>query len=64
MNPTRLLSIIIPSPENQMMVEMMGKGWIYGHPFVIKHCKTMGGVDRIHQNVDRYSTDIRSQKCS
>ena len=34
-------------------------------PLLIKHYnKTMGWVDRIHQNVDRYSTAIRSQKCS
>ena len=41
-----------------MMIEMMGKGW----PFLIKHYnKTMGGVHRIHQNVN---TAIRSKKCS
>ena len=36
-----------------------------GQPFVIKHNKkTMGGVDRLHQNIDRYSTAIRSKRCS
>ena len=36
-----------------------------GQPFVIKQCnKTMGGVDRNHQNVDGYSIVIRSNKCS
>ena len=31
--------------------------------FLIKHCMGMGGVDRIHRNVDRYSTAIHSNKC-
>ena len=35
-----------------------------GQPFLIKHNKTMGGVDWIHQNIDRYSTTILSKKCS
>ena len=48
-----------------MMIEMMGKRVDIGQPFVIKHYnKTMGGVHRIHQNVNRYSTTIRSNKCS
>ena len=48
-----------------MMMEMMGKRVDIGQPFVIKHYnKTMGGVDRIHRNVGRYSTAIRSKKCS
>ena len=35
-----------------------------GQPFLIKHySKTMGGVDRMAQNVDRYRTTIRSKKC-
>ena len=37
-----------------------GKRMDTGQPFVIKHYnKTIGRVDRIHQNVDRYSTAIR-----
>ena len=40
-----------------------GKRVDTGQPFLIKHYnKTMGEDDRIHQNVDKYSTAIRSNK--
>ena len=40
-----------------------GKRVDIGQPFLIKHYnKTMGGVDRMDQNVDKYRTAIRSKK--
>jgi len=46
------------------MIKMMGERVDIGQPFLFKHYNmTMGGVDQIHQNVDRYSTANRSKKC-
>ena len=65
LSPTMLVSAESNNNNNNKYGRDEGETVDINQPFLIKHYnKTMGGVDRIDQNVDRDRTAICSKKSS